>query len=97
MPIIVEFTFNDSSKKTVRIAAEIWRKNEKQVTKVFVLDQQVASIRLDPMRETADINLSNNNWPVREVPSRFELFKAGAANPRNPGSRAPSPMQKMTQ
>ncbi len=94
MPIIVEFTFTDSSKQVVRIAAEIWRKNENHVTKVFVLDKQVASIRLDPMRETADINLSNNNWPVREVPTRFELFKAANENTRNPGGRAPNVMQR---
>ena len=94
MPIIVEFTFKDSSKQVIRIAAEIWRKNENQITKVFVLDKQVASIRLDPMRETADINLSNNNWPVREVPTRFELFKAASENARNPGGRAPNVMQR---
>jgi aminopeptidase N len=94
MPIILEFTFNDSTKQTVRIAAEIWRRNEKNTSKVFVMDKQVASVRLDPMRETADIDETNNNWPMKAEPSRFEIYKAGVTNARNPGSRAPSPMQK---
>ena len=26
-------------------------------------------------KETADIDESNNNWPVKEMPSRFQVFK----------------------
>ena len=37
---------------------------------------------------TADIDLSNNNWPVREVPNRFQVFKA------NKLVKQPNPMQK---
>ena len=94
MPIILEFTFKDSTKKNVRIAAEIWRRNEKATSKVFVMDKEVAYIKLDPMRETADIDETNNRWPLQAEPTRFELYKAGATNARNPGSRSPSPMQR---
>ena len=33
------------------------------------------SIKLDPMRETADIDETNNSWPNFTEPSKFTLFK----------------------
>jgi hypothetical protein len=62
MPIIVEFTFEDGTKEVEKIPAQIWRKNENKVTKVFMVKQKVTGIVLDPMRETADINEKNNVW-----------------------------------
>ena len=79
MPIIVEWTFKDGSKEVDRIPVSIWKLNEQKVTKLFVKDKEVAGIKLDPMRETADINESNGMWPVREMPSRFQLFKGASA------------------
>jgi hypothetical protein len=75
MPIILEWTFEDGSKEIERIPAEIWRKNQARFSKVFVKDKVVSAIQLDPFKETADIDESNNSWPVREMPSRFEVFK----------------------
>ncbi len=75
MPIIVEFTFADGSKETKRIPAQIWRKNENKVTKVFYTNKKAVSIKLDPMRETADIDENNNSWPKVAEPSKFTLFK----------------------
>ena len=82
MPVIVEWTFKDGSKQVDRLPVTIWRSNERQFSKVFVKDKEVVSLRLDPMKETADINESNGMWPVREMPSRFQLFKGGAAMSR---------------
>ena len=79
MPIIVEWTFADGSKEVDRIPVGIWKLNEQKVTKLFVKNKEVAGIKLDPMRETADINESNGMWPVREMPSRFQLFKGASA------------------
>jgi hypothetical protein len=75
MPIIVEFTFADGTKETKRIPAQIWRKNENKVTKVFYTNKKAVSIKLDPMRETADIDENNNSWPKVAEPSKFTLFK----------------------
>lgn len=76
MPIIVEFTYKDGTKETERIGAQIWRKNENKVSRVFMSRKEVASIKLDPMRETADINEANNFWGnVSAEPSKFTLFK----------------------
>ena len=82
MPIIVEFTFEDGTKETQKIPAQIWRKNENNVTKVFLTKKKAVSIKLDPMKETADINEGNNTWPkagaVSAEPSKFSIFKAAA-------------------
>jgi hypothetical protein len=75
MPLIVEFTLEDGSKKLFKIPAEIWRMSEKTVTKVFVLEKPAKEVVLDPLMETADVELNNNFWPARIVPSRFDLFK----------------------
>ena len=80
MPIIVEFTFEDGTKQVEKISAQIWRKNENKVSKVFMTDKKATAIKLDPMRETADINESNNVWGnVDAEPSKFSIFKAKTA------------------
>jgi hypothetical protein len=93
MPIIVEFTFKDGSTKVERIPAEIWRKNEQKVKKTFMVEKEVASIRLDPFKETADINEANGMWPIKELPSKFQIFKGGRAA-RGASSMGSNPMQK---
>lgn len=75
MPLIIEFTFTDDTKKVVRIPAEIWRMYEDKVSKVFILDKEVKSLRLDPFLETADTDLNNNTWPKIMQPTKYQLFK----------------------
>jgi hypothetical protein len=95
MPIIIEWTYKDGSKEITRIPAQVWRLNENKVVKTFVLDKEVASIKLDPNRETADINESNNSWNTMPQPSKFTLFKQRVGAPRA-GQQQPgaNPMQK---
>lgn len=93
MPIIIEWTYKDGSKEIDRIPVYIWRKNENKITKAFLKDKEVASIKLDPLRETADINEKNNGWPVAEEPSLFQLFKSKGNSPRG-SSGGVNPMQK---
>ncbi len=88
MPIIVELQFEDGTSEEVRIPAEIWRRNNEQVSKLFLTEKKVAAIVLDPHLETADIDLDNNRWPPRAVPTRFELFKFGGRGGDNPMRRA---------
>lgn len=75
MPLILEFTFEDNSTEVIRIPAEIWRRHEEKVTKVFIFDNKVQSLRLDPFLETADTDLNNNSWPEKKYPTRYELFR----------------------
>lgn len=74
MPIIVEFTFTDGSKTIEKIPAEIWRKNEKEVSKVFYFDKEVTNIVLDPNLETADTDISDNVFPRKKDASKFDAF-----------------------
>ena len=82
MPIILEWTYKDGTKEIERIPAQVWRKNEGHVTKVFIKDKEVESIKLDPNRETADIDETNNSWPTVKTESKFEVFKAKLSAPR---------------
>ncbi len=95
MPIIVEFTFKDGTKMVDRIPAQIWRLNERTASKFYVQDKEVASIKLDPLRETADIDESNNYWGKLPSPSKFQVFKqrGGAARGQSVGV---NPMQIST-
>jgi hypothetical protein len=88
MPLIFDLEFMDGTKRRVHIPAEIWRKSEKEVNKVFACEREVKSIILDPQLETADVDLSNNSWPQRVAPTRFELFK------ENQGRSRENPMQR---
>ncbi|HEY1112054.1 MAG TPA: M1 family metallopeptidase [Chitinophagaceae bacterium] len=95
MPIIIEWTFKDGTKEVDRIPAQVWRYNENRVTKFFMKDKEVASIKLDPMRETADINENNNSWgAVTQEPSRFQVFKQKQGGPARGSGIGPNPMQK---
>ena len=94
MPIIVEWTFKDGTKEVDRIPAQVWRLNEKKVVKTFVKDKEVASIKLDPMRETADIDESNNSWGTIAEPTKFQMFKAKQGAARGQTQGGINPMQK---
>ena len=75
MPVILEFEYIDGTKEVVRIPAELWKSNNDQVSKVFVFDNELVRITLDPFLETADVDRNNNYWPARVEPTRFQLFK----------------------
>jgi hypothetical protein len=75
MPIILNFTFKDGSSEEVRIPAEIWKTNDKNVSKVFFFKKELASVEMDPFLETADVNLFDNNWPRKNQLSKFQLYK----------------------
>lgn len=78
MPIILEFTFEDGTKLTDKSSAQIWRHNEQKVSKTYFFHKKLKSIQLDPMRETADIDTSNNYWSIEGnniSNSKFDVFK----------------------
>ena len=85
MPVILRVHYADSTSEVKRFPAEIWRSNGTQASKLFVTDKEIVRLELDPQRETADVEASNNHWPPKIVPSRFKLFK---------DSRKKNPMQK---
>jgi len=75
MPIILELTYADNTVERVTLPAEIWRRNSKNVSKLFIRDKEITAIAIDPNWETADVDVNNNYWPARPIKSRFELYK----------------------
>jgi hypothetical protein len=74
-PLIIEWTFKDGSKEIERVPAEIWRTDENQASKVFIKEKEVVNIMLDPNFELADVEIRNNVFPKKTIPSRFDQFK----------------------
>ena len=74
MPIVVEFEYEDGTKERKQYPAEIWRNSDLEVTKVFPSSKAITKITIDPDEQTADVNLSNNNWP-KKTENKFEKFK----------------------
>ncbi len=84
MPIILGLTFKDGSKEKLKIPAEIWRRNSKEIAKLLVYpkNKELVEVMVDPDWETGDADLENNNYPRRIIPSRVEAFKDEAAKSR---------------
>jgi hypothetical protein len=74
-PLPLKLTDVDGAEEFMMIPAQIWRRNSQQVSKVLIRDKALASVELDPRRETADADFSNNHFPSRIESSRLELFK----------------------
>jgi hypothetical protein len=75
MPIIVEYTYEDGSKQSETYPAQIWRLNDKEVSKAIASDKKIVSIQVDPNLETADVDTSNNTWPKKAEASEFDKMK----------------------
>jgi hypothetical protein len=90
MPIILDFTLEDNQHQLIRIPAEIWRTNNFEIKKLFSFKKKVIQIELDPFLETADTDRSNNFWPLKIEPSKFELYKYRDRHDR----QAPNPMKR---
>lgn len=92
MPIIIQWNYKDGSSEIDRINAYIWRKNEKNVVKTYAKNKEVASIVIDPYKETCDIDEKNNLWNVKTEASRFDVFKTKTVGRGQ--STGGNPMQK---
>ena len=75
MPLIVEYTYADGSTENITYPAEIWRKNDKEVSVVISSQKELTGILVDPKAETADIDTTNNGWPRKEKKSDFDQMK----------------------
>ena len=85
MPVILELHYADGTKELKRIPAELWRKHPDRVTKLLMTTGEIEAFVLDPHRETADTDHSNNRFPPELAQSRFKLFKE---------KQEPNPMQR---
>lgn len=92
MPVILQFNYTDGTSEIERLPAEVWRQDEKQITKVFIQEKAVTNIVVDPFLETADTDISNNYYPKQDIPTRFELYKQ--SNEARGTSSGNNPMKK---
>ena len=83
MPVIVKFEYSDGSEEVKRIPAEIWRRYNDHVTKVFVTEKEVRHITLDPFLETADVDTKNNTWTIQGKPDYFKVEKRKSPSGKN--------------
>jgi predicted secreted protein len=77
MPILLELTYTDGTTESQYIPAEIWRRTPKNVRKLIVTEKskQLAAVTVDPGWETADVDVENNHYPRRIIPTRVEAYK----------------------
>lgn len=76
MPIIIDIEYDDGTIERKKYPAQVWRKNDSEVRKVLTSNKKILSVSLDPDKETADIDTSNNYWPEKEIESEFDKFKS---------------------
>ncbi len=75
-PIVIEWMYRDGTSEIEKIPAEIWKIDEKKVTKVFIKDKEVSKITIDPNKQTADTYTEDNIFPrLANKADRFEKFE----------------------
>jgi hypothetical protein len=72
MPVMVRLNFSDGTFRDEYIAAEIWRKSENQIRKVFITEKEVNSVIFDPDDRMSDIENSNNVFPRQPSKGLFD-------------------------
>ncbi len=88
MPVIFDFVYEDGTKETFRLPAEVWKLNHSSFTKIFPTDKKVVEVILDPYLELADVDRSNNYYPHKQEEDRFDLFQSRKKRTRD------NPMQR---
>ncbi|WP_146580680.1 M1 family metallopeptidase [Neorhodopirellula pilleata] len=86
MPVPMRIHYADNTAENIVLPAEIWRHQSSEVQKLLLSEKKIARLEIDPKREIADTEVSNNHWPPRLEPSRFKLFK---------DEKKKNPMQKL--
>ncbi len=88
-PIILTIRYDDATSDRLQIPAAIWRQDPRSVDKLIITDKTISQLELDPNRQSADTDTSNDHWPPKLVPSRFKLFKDEVS--KNPMQKAAEP------
>ena len=88
MPLLLQIKHTDDSTRSLNIPAEIWRQRDQHVSKLIYTTKQIASIVMDPLDETADLDRENNVFPRQPEIQTFELQKE---------DKKKNPMQQLMQ
>jgi hypothetical protein len=66
LPLLVRFTFTDSTTQDVTYPADVWRANATQYTMSYTFPKPVIQIVVDPGHHLVDVDRSNNVWPAQK-------------------------------
>lgn len=72
-PIPLKATTASGKVEEFRIPAEIWKQHTDKIQWLLVLDEELASLEIDPLRETADVDHDNNTYPNQPRVEHFKL------------------------
>ena len=92
-PVIMRITYQDGTQEEYRMPVHVWRKNNKKTTKLIQSEQPLYKVELDPFRETADADLSNNQFPPVIQEKLFEVVP-NTTPPQNPMQKARKAAEK---
>ena len=84
MPLPLEVHYADGSVAEIMLPVEIWKQDPTVATKMFVGPEPVKRVVLDPYRELADADRTNNAYPPEVIMGRFGV---------DPRSDRSNPMQ----
>ena len=87
MPVHIRVHYTDGTDNLVQLPAQIWQSNSLRVSKLLVTEGTIERLELDPLREMADADRSNNHWPRRIEEGRIQLRSRGKDS-KNPMRRA---------
>ena len=85
MPIPLRVTYEDGTTGDIMLPAEIWSQNSPRVSKLLVTEQPIVAVEIDPRRQIADSDESNNRYPQEVEDHRFRITKSTPR--RNPMQR----------
>jgi len=85
MPIPLRVTYEDGTTEDIMLPAEIWSQNSPRVSKLLVTEQPIIEVEIDPRRQIADSDESNNRYPQEVEDHRFRITKSTPR--RNPMQR----------
>ena len=92
MPLILQLEMADNSEPmTIRVPAEIWRRNNERIVKSVFTRGKIKRVRLDPEGETADVDLQNNVFPSVATMSRLEAFRRARQSEEATEGNPPTP------
>ncbi|MCH2161873.1 MAG: M1 family metallopeptidase [Phycisphaerales bacterium] len=82
MPLPLEITYEDGRVEAVTIPVEIWKLDPEVCTRMFVSESPIVRVTMDPARELADADRTNNTYPPGIIDGRFAVVPSDER--RNP-------------
>ena len=81
MPLPLEIRYADGTVEETMLPVEIWKQDPTVATRMFVGTSPVARVILDPYRELADADRTNNAYPPEVILGRFAVEPPDRSNP----------------